>query len=80
MDWNQPKNPTISTMKEKEIAHHPCDEHAGSSEGNKEYPIGRNIPRRLKKTVNEECDSRLVEEDEDTFKTLYLRKRRVCIP
>jgi len=67
-------------MKEKQPVHHPGDEHAASSEQRKEYPLGRSILRRLKKTVNEEWDSSLVEEDEDTFKTLYLTERRVCIP
>jgi len=51
-----------------------------SSEQRNEYPLGRSILRRLKNTVNEEWDSWLVEEDEDTFKTLYLTERRVCIP
>ena len=67
-------------MKEKQPVHHTCDEHARSSEGNKEYPLGRSILRRLKQTVNEEWDSWLVEEDEDTLKTLYLTERRVCVP
>ena len=67
-------------MKEKQPLHHPCDEHTVSSEQRKEYPLGRSILRRLKQTVNEEWDSWLVEEDEDTFKTLYLTERRVCIP
>jgi len=51
-----------------------------SLEQRNEYPLGRSILRRLKQTVNEEWDSWLVEEDEDTFKILYLTERRVCIP
>jgi len=67
-------------MKENQPVHHPSVEDARSSEAHKEYPIGRSILGRLKKTVNEEWDSWLVEEGEDTFKTLYLTERRVCIP
>ncbi len=67
-------------MREKQPVDHTCDEHAVSSEQRKEYPLGRSILGRLKQTVNEEWDSWLVEEDQDTFKTLYLTKRRVCIP
>lgn len=67
-------------MKEKQPVHYPGDEHAVSSEQRKEYPLGRSILRRLKKTVNEEWDSWLVKEDGDTFKTLYLMERRGCIP
>jgi len=67
-------------MKEKQPVHYPGDECTRSSEEHKECPIGRSILRRLKKTVNEEWDSWLVEEDGDTFETLYLTERQVCIP
>lgn len=67
-------------MKEKQPVHHSDDEDAVPSEQRKEYPLGRSILGRLKQMVNEEWDSWLVEEDEDTFKTLYLTERRVCIP
>jgi len=67
-------------MKEKQPVHHPADEHARSSEGHKEYPIVGSIFGRLKQTVNEEWDSWLVDEAEDTLKTLYVTKRKVCIP
>ncbi len=77
-DWNQLPKPGVSTM--KEIPHHPSDEHTGSSEGEKEYPIGRSILRRLRKTLNEEWDYWLPEEGEDVVKTLYLTERKVCIP
>jgi len=80
MDRNQPGKLDVSTMKEKEITHHPSDEHARSSEGQKAYPIGRSIFRRLRKTLNEEWDYWLPEEGEDLVKTLYLSERRVCIP
>jgi len=53
---------------------------ARSTEGDEEYPIGRSILRRLRKALNEEWGSWLVDEDEDTFKTLYLTEHRVCIP
>jgi len=67
-------------MKEKESVHHPGDEHAVSSEQREEYPLGRSIPRCLRKTLNEEWDSWLVDEEEDPFKTLYLTQGRVRIP
>jgi len=76
----QPGEAESVLMKEKQPVHHTSDEHAVSSEQRKEYPLGRSIVRRLKKTLNEEWDSWLVKEDEDTFKTLYLTERRVCIP
>ncbi|MGB5931885.1 MAG: hypothetical protein WBH57_02300 [Anaerolineae bacterium] len=67
-------------MKERESVHHPGDEGAVSSEEREEYPLGRSIPRRLRKTLNEQWGSWPVGEAEDTFKTLYLTKRRVWIP
>ena len=67
-------------MKEKQPVHYPGDEHTRPSDHGKEYPLGRSILRRLKRTVNEEWDSWLVDEAGDTFKTLYLTERRVCIP
>lgn len=67
-------------MKEKQPVHQPCDEHAGSSEGDKEYPTGRNILRRLRKALNEEWDYWLPEEGEGVVNTLYLTEHRVCIP
>jgi len=67
-------------MKERESVHHPGDEGAVSSEEREEYPLGRSIPRCLRKTFNEQWDSWLVNEAEDTCNTLYLTERRVCIP
>jgi len=67
-------------MKEKESVHHPGDEGAVSSEEREEYPLGRSIPRRLRKTLNEDWDYWLPEEGEDLVKTLCLTERQVCIP
>jgi len=81
MCQNQPPGEVGSVlMKEEGSVHHPGDEHAVSSEQREEYPLGRSILRCLSKTLNEEWDSWLVDEEEDTFKTLYPTQRRVCIP